>query len=54
MSDIKAQTLQKLSILSNYQKINAILDKESDKLGELRAQEIEGEEIQKIKQSLKK
>lgn len=54
MDDAKTQALQKLSLLSNFQKISAILNKESDKLGEIRAQESEKEEIAKIKQSLKK
>ncbi len=54
MDDAKTQALQKLSLLSDYQKISAILDRENDKLGEFRAQEKEGEEIQKIKESLKK
>ena len=49
MSNVREETLQKLSMLSNYQKMSAILNKESDKLGELRAQESEKKEIQKIK-----
>ncbi|MCD6109648.1 hypothetical protein J7J83_02730 [bacterium] len=54
MDNSKDEALQKLSMLSNYQKLSAILNKENDKLDEIRAQESEKEEIQKIKQSLKK
>lgn len=54
MNNSKEEALKKLSILSNYQKMSAVLDKENDKLGELRTQESEKEEIKKIKQSLNK
>ncbi len=54
MNNSEEEALKKLSMLSHYQKMGAVLDKENDKLGEIRAQEGEKEEIQKIKESLNK
>jgi hypothetical protein len=54
MNTAKNIVLKKLSLLSNFQKMKAILAKEDDKLDEERIQDQEKEEIQKIKISLKK
>jgi len=54
MNTTKDVLLKKISLLSHFQKVKSILAKEGDKLDELRAQENEKEEIQKIKSSLKK
>ena len=54
MSNSRDAALQKLSMLSNFQKLSAVLNKEDDKLSEIRAQEGEKEEIKQIKESLNK
>ena len=54
MNTTKDTVLKKLSLLSHFQKVKGVLEKESDKLDEIRAQKLEKEEIRKIKTSLKK
>ena len=54
MNNSKDEAIKKLSMLSHHQKMSAVLDKENDKLGEIRAQKGEKEEIKKIKDSLNK
>jgi hypothetical protein len=50
----KETALKKLKALSDYQKLKQVLDKESDKLNEVKAKGKEKEEITKIKKSLNK
>lgn len=50
----KDTVLKKLKALSDYQKLKQVLDKESDKLREIKAKGKEQEEITKIKKSLNK
>ena len=51
--DLQARVLKKLELLSNYQKFTAVLDKESDKLGEYKAKEKESAAAEEIRQFLK-
>ena len=50
----KDQIIKKLKLLARYQKMEQILAKESDKMGEVRGKQKDQEEIAKIKQKLKK
>jgi len=53
-SDPKSNALFKLKLLSDYQKLTSVLDKESDKLHEVKGKQKDAAEIENLKNFLNK